>query len=262
MPLFGKKVLVTRTRAQAQAFTKLLERSAATPIEFPTIKTVDPLDWGPLDRAIKRLDKYDWAIFTSANGVKYFHNRLRALGLDIRELKGVKLITVGPKTTGELAGLGVNVDLTPSKFVAEGLLKTLGTGRIKGRRFLLPRAMKARELIPEEIRRLGGRIDVVDAYRTIKPRKGVQELRETMRDGGIDVVTFTSSSTVSNFVSMFKKGEAARLLKKTKVACIGPITADTARELNLTVDIMPGRHTVPELTRAMEEYFKKNRSAI
>ncbi len=260
MPLFGKKVLVTRTQAQAKAFTALLERSAATPIEFPTIKTVDPLDFGPLDRAIKRLDKYDWAIFTSANGVKYFYKRIRALGLDIRELKGVKLIAVGPKTTAELAGLGVNVDLTPGKFIAEGLLKTLGAKRIKGQRFLLPRAAKARELIPTEIRRLGGRIDVVDAYRTIKPRKGVTELRETMREGGIDVVTFTSSSTVSNFVSMFAKGEAAKLLKNTKIACIGPVTADTARELNLNVDIMPGKHTVPALTRAMEEYFKKNRS--
>ena len=259
MPLFGKRVLVTRTRAQAKTFTALLERSAATAVEFPTIKTVDPLDWGPLDRSIKRLSTYDWAIFTSANGVKYFHKRLRALGLDIRELKGVKLMTVGPKTAGELAGLGVNVDLTPSEFVAEGVLKTLGARRIKGKRFLLPRAMKARELIPREIRRLGGHIDVVDAYRTVKPRKGVEELRKTMREGSIDVVTFTSSSTVSNFVSMFRKGEAAELLKRTKVACIGPVTADTARELNLTVDIMPGRHTVPELTRAMEDYFKKNR---
>ena len=257
MPLFGKKVLVTRTRAQAKAFTALLERSAAIAIEFPTIKTVDPLDFAPLDRAIKRLSTYDWAIFTSANGVKYFHKRLRALGLDIRELKGVKLMTVGPKTASELAGLGVNVDLTPSEFVAEGVLKTLGARRIKGKRFLLPRAMKARELIPREIKRLGGSIDVVDAYRTIKPRKGVGELRRTMREGGIDVVTFTSSSTVSNFVSMFAKGEAAELLKSTLVACIGPVTASTARELNLKVDIMPGKHTVAELTRAMEEYFKK-----
>jgi uroporphyrinogen III methyltransferase/synthase len=258
-PLFGVRVLVTRTSEQAGEFTGLLERYAATPIEFPTIKTVPPFSSRALDNAIKRLSTYDWAIFTSANGVKYFSERLKALGKDIRELKGVKLCAIGPRTAQELSALNVNVDLTPKEFRAEGVIAALGRRRIKGKRFLLPRAMKAREILPQEIRRLGGTIDVVDAYRTIRPRKGVQELKKTLAQGSIDVATFTSSSTVSNFVSMFKPGTVPGLLKNTLVACIGPITAKTARDLGLKVDIMPNEYTIPGLAKAMEEFFKKQR---
>jgi len=170
-PLFGKRVLVTRALEQAGDFTSILEKEGAEPIAFPTIKTTPPPSWKPLDSAVKKLSSYDWAIFTSVNGVKYFFERLYKLGYDIRELKGVKICAIGPMTARAVERLGIRVDLTPKEFKAEGLLESLGKRSIKGKRFLLARAMKAREILPEEIKRLGGRIDVVPSYKTVKPAK-------------------------------------------------------------------------------------------
>jgi len=255
-PLFGKRVLVTRTLEQAGEFTVLLEKNGAEPITFPTIKTTSPPSWAPLDKAIKRLSGYDWAIFTSVNGVKYFFERVTKLGLDLRELKGVRICAIGPRTAEAVRRLGIRVDLTPKEFRAESIIDALGKRNIKGKRFLLARAMKAREVLPIEIKRLGGRIDVVPAYKTVRPKKEAAELKKLLKEGGVDVVTFTSSSTVTNFLSMFKKGEAPELLESVYVACIGPITAETAKESGIRVDIMPKSYTIPALTEAMAEFFK------
>lgn len=255
-PLFGKRILVTRALEQAGDFTKLLEREGAEPITFPTIKTVAPPSPKPLDRAIKRLSTYDWAIFTSVNGVKYFVERLKKTGYDIRELKGVRICAIGPRTEEAVKALGIRVDLTPKEYRAEAIISSLGKRGIKGKRFLLARALKAREILPIEIKRLGGSIDVVPAYKTVRPVKEAGELKGMLSKGGVDVVTFTSSSTVTNFMGLFKKKEEAlKLLKGVKVACIGPITADTAREYGLSVDIMPDKYTIPGLTRALSDYF-------
>jgi uroporphyrinogen III methyltransferase/synthase len=235
-PLFGKRILVTRTAEQAGSFTSILEAAGAEPVPFPTIKTIGPPSWAPLDRAIKRLKTYDWAIFTSVNGVKYFYERLKKLGLDVRELKGVKICAIGPRTAEEVRSLGIRVDLTPKKFIAESVLDALGKKGIRGKRFLLPRALEAREVLPTEIKKLGGRIDVAPVYKTIRPRKDVKAVREQLLNGGIDVITFTSSSTVTNFVK-------------------GPVTAQTARGLGLDVDIMPKEYTIPGLAGAMADYF-------
>ena len=256
-PLFGKRVLVTRALEQAGDFAKLLEKEGAEPIMFPTIKTAAPPDWKPLDRAIKRLSTYDWAIFTSVNGVKYFMDRLRDTGYDVRELKGVNICAIGPRTEEAVKALGIRVDLTPKEYRAEAIISSLGRRRIRGNRFLLARALKAREILPIEIKRFGGAIDVVPAYKTVRPEKEARELKALLSKGRLDVVTFTSSSTVANFMSVFREKEAARLLKDVLVACIGPITADTAREFGLNVDIMPREYTIPGLTKAMAEYFKK-----
>ena len=256
-PLFGKRILVTRALEQAGDFSKLLERNGAEPITFPTIKTVAPPDWKPLDKAIKRLSSYDWAIFTSVNGVKYFFERLYKLDKDLRELKGVKICAIGPMTEKAIKKLGIKVDLTPKEYRAEAILDALGKRRIKGKKFLLARAMQAREIIPQEIKRLGGKIDVVPSYKTIRPTKEAGELKRLLTEGGVDVITFTSSSTVTNFASMFKKTELAGFLKGVCIACIGPITADTAKEYGIQVDIMPKDYTIPALTDAMAEYFRK-----
>lgn len=258
-PLFGKRVLVTRALEQSGDFTKILEKEGAEPIAFPTIKTTAPPSWKELDRAIKRLSTYDWAIFTSVNGVKYFFERLYKTGYDIRELKGVRICAIGPMTAKAIEKLGIRVDLTPKEFKAEGLIEALGKRNIKGKRFLLARALKAREVIPEEIKRLGGKIDVAPAYRTVKPSKEAGELGKLLLEGSIDIVTFTSSSTVTNFAGMFGKKRLPELLKDCKVACIGPITADTARGFGMAVDIMPRDYTIPALTKAMSGYFKKER---
>ena len=254
-PLFGKKVLVTRTLEQAGEFTSILERLGAEPVTFPVIKTTAPPSWGPLDRAISRLNTYDWAIFTSVNGVKYFFERLTKLGYDLRELKGVRICAIGPRTEAAVRELNIRVDLTPAEFKAEAIIDALGKSGIKGKRFLLARALVAREVLPIEIKRLGGRIDVVPAYRTVRPRKAAAELKKLLAEGAIDVIAFTSSSTVVNFMSFFKKDEVPALLSRVKIACIGPITADTARKKGLTVDIMPGDYTIPALADAMAEFF-------
>jgi len=273
-PLFGKRVIVTRSREQASDFSVLLEKNGAEAIEFPTIETVPPKEWKEVDRAIKNLSTppprprkggrkkvggcyYDWAIFTSVNGVKYFTERLKKQGKDIRELKGVKICAIGPATAKAIEDLGIRVDLLPKEYRAEAIIKGLSKSRIKGKRFLLPRALKAREALPEEIKKLGGKVDVVATYRTIKPKGKTDEIRKMFKEKKIDVVTFTSSSTVENFVSMFKKGEAHGLLNDVVVASIGPITKDTAEGFGIKTDIMPEKYTIPALTEAIAEHFKK-----
>ncbi len=270
-PLFGKRIIVTRSREQASDFSVLLEKYGAEPIEFPTIETVPPRDWKEVDRAIKNLSTphpalsrkgrgnyYDWAIFTSVNGVKYFIDRLKKFGKDIRELKGIKICAIGPATAKAIEDLGIRVDLVPKEYRAEAIITGLGKNRIKGKRFLLPRALKAREVLPEEIKKLGGKIDVVTAYRTVKPKGKTDEIRRMFEEKAIDAVTFTSSSTVENFVSMFKKGEVKGLLNGTRVACIGPITKDTATKFGIKTDMMPSKYTIPALTEAIVGYFNLN----
>ncbi len=256
-PLFGRRILVTRTQEQAGRFARLLEGMGAEVISFPTIKITKPVTWQPLDRAIKRLSHYDYVIFTSVNGVRFFFDRLYSLGYDVRSLGGAKLCAIGPATEKALNERGFNVDIVPAEYRAEGILSALGRRRVRGRRFLLPRAEKAREVLPEEIRRLGGSIDVVPAYRTVRPRKEAASLREFLKTEKVDVITFTSSSTVKNFVSAFRKGELEELLKDVKVACIGPITEDTARTLGLEVHIVPAEYTIPAFARKIAEYFRK-----
>lgn len=255
-PLFGRRVLVTRTTEQAGSFSELLRDMGAEPKEFATIKIVGPEDCAGLDKAIKRLGSYDYLILTSVNGVKYFFERLYKLGLDVRELKGVKICAIGPMTAALIEAQNIKVDIVPKEFRAEALLATLGARRIKGKKFLLPRAKVAREILPEEIRRLGGKIDVRTAYRTIAPRKGAEDFKKEFNKGLIDVVTFTSSSTVTNFVRIFGQKNLPELLKRCRVACIGPITAETARGFGMNVEIMPKDYTVPALAEKIENYFR------
>jgi uroporphyrinogen III methyltransferase/synthase len=258
-PLFGKRILVTRALEQAGEFTRALEREGAEPITFPTIKTKPMPGRGVLDRAIKRLSTYEWAIFTSVNGVKYFFERIKALGLDLRELKGVKICAVGPMTEKAVRSFGLRVDLTPKEYRAESLIEALGKKGIKGKRFILPRALKAREVIPTDIKRLGGKIDVVPTYRTVKPAKEAGWIKDLLLGGRVDCITFTSSSTVTNFVSMFKKSELPELLKSARIACIGPVTAETAKGYGINVDIMPKNYTIAALTEAMAKYYRANK---
>ncbi|MBI5285963.1 MAG: uroporphyrinogen-III C-methyltransferase [Deltaproteobacteria bacterium] len=254
-PLFGKKVIVTRAREQASEFSRLLEKYGAEVVEFPTIEIQPPRSWKELNKVVKRIGTYDWVIFTSVNGVRYLVERLKKVGRDIRDLKGVRICAIGPATARAIEDLGIKVDLTPKEYRAEAVLQGLGRRRIKGKRFLLPRALKARELLPEEIRRLGGRVDVVTAYRTVRPKGKVDEVRRLLEERKVDVVTFSSSSTVTNFVTMFKKGEIPSLLDGVAVACIGPITRDTAAGFGIKTNIMPGRYTIPALTEAIVELF-------
>ncbi|VAV82814.1 Uroporphyrinogen-III methyltransferase / Uroporphyrinogen-III synthase [hydrothermal vent metagenome] len=253
-PLHGKNILVTRASMQSGAFAGLLEERGASVEAVALLKTVAPSSYAPLDKAIRRLASYDWAVFTSVNGVEYFIRRLYKKGYDLRELKGVRLAAIGKATEAALRARGLRVDLVAKDFRAEGLIAAL-KGKVKGRKFLLPRAEKAREVLPEYIEAKGGTIDIAPVYRTIKPRKEGERIRERLLERGYDVVTFTSSSAVKNFVSLLKKTEIAGLMIGVTVACIGPVTAEAARAAGIKVDIMPKSATVPEMAEAIADFY-------
>ncbi len=254
-PLLGKKIIVTRARAQASGFATLLEGYGAIPIQFPTIETIPPKSWDGLDSAIEGLEGYDWIIFTSVNGVRSFLERLRVKDKDIRDLKGIRICTIGPKTAYEIERLGLSVDFVPSEYRAEAVVEGLKKRGIKGKRVLLPRAADARDVLPNELKEMGVELEVVEAYRTVKPSEKANEVRRDLKGGEIDVITFTSSSTVNNFVGMFDKEDLPKLINGVVIASIGPVTAKTAEELGLRSDIIPKDYTIEALAEAINEYF-------
>jgi uroporphyrinogen III methyltransferase/synthase len=255
-PLFGKRIVVTRSREQASVFAEMLIDRGAKPVELASIDVVPPESWGELDGALDALATYQWLIFTSANAVKFFFRRMRERGMDIRSLKGVRICAVGPKTAESLEDYSLRADLVPAEFKAEGVIAALGGGDVKGQRFLIPRAKVAREIIPVRLRELGAQVTVATAYENVRPDADVDRLKKLFQEKKISAVTFTSSSTVNNFVEMMGKSEYKTLMNGVTVACIGPVTARTAEEYGMKVDVMPKDYTVPALVESMVEYFK------
>ncbi len=256
-PLFGKRVVVTRSRDQASVFAEMLIDRGATTVEFPTIDVVPPRTWEELDQAISGIDTYNWIIFTSANAIRFFMDRLRSLNKDLRLLKGVNICVVGPKTAEALESHGLRADLIPSEFKAEGVLAALGGTRVKGQRFLVPRAKVAREIIPDKLREQGAEVTVATAYENVRPEADRDRVQRLFEEKKISVVTFTSSSTVHNFIEILGQKEYKKLMEGVKVACIGPVTAKTAGEYGMKTDIMPQEYTIPALVDAIVEFFKK-----
>lgn len=249
-PLFGCRVLVTRSREQASALSRAVEELGGRAVEFSTISIADPEDFGPLDRAVAGAAGYRWIIFTSVNGVKYFFDRLFKSGGDIRDLKGVNICAIGPKTRDSLAGYGIRVEYVPQEYRAEEIVAGI-RGRISpGDPVLLPRADIARKDLAALLVQEGARVDEVVAYRTVAGEGRREEVGRMLRDGGIDVVTFTSSSTVKNFVSMLGE-DVLPLPEGVRVACIGPVTAETARRMGLPVHIEAERYTIEGLLEAI-----------
>ena len=253
-PLFGKRVLVTRSREQASVLSEKLENLGAEAWEYPTIKIKEPDDLTALDKAVANAGMYNWIIFTSVNGVKAFFQRLRAQKLDIRSLKEAKICAIGPKTAEALEERGLLVDVMPEVFRAEAVLEAL-QGRIQsGDKILLPRADLARQVLVDSLKRLGAQVDEVVAYQTVlADATDTQLLLEKLRAGEIHVLTFTSSSTVTNFLQLL--GEHRQLLQGITVACIGPITAETAKKNGLSVDICAEQYTIDGLVEAIRTYF-------
>lgn len=254
-PLFGRRVVVTRAREQASDFKLQLNELGAECIEFPTIEIQPPPSWEPLDRAVASLADYDWVIFTSVNGVKFFMERLRAAGLDVRELKGIRLAAIGPKTAEALEALGLRPDLVPPEYRAEAILDGLKGEGVAGRRFLLPRAMEARDVLPDTLRQWGGQVDLMPAYQTVLPAGRSSHILQLFQTGAVDCVSFTSSSTVHNFFKLLDKEAVLPHMNRTAVACIGPITAETAASYGLKTDIMPSDYTIAALTEAIRAHF-------
>jgi uroporphyrinogen III methyltransferase/synthase len=255
--LAGKRILITRAREQSGGFAAQLEKIGAEVIEFPIIEMVAPLHWGEVDRAIDQLKSYDWIIFTSANGVDFFWQRLAERRGPHHLPSSLKVCAIGPATARRLKEKGVSVHYIPEKFVAESILEGFEKMSIQGKRILLARAKKARDILPKGLRKMGAKVDGVAVYRTVRPRGGSKKLRKLLAEGKIDVITFTSSSTVNHFAELLKKEDFKKLLKGVAIACIGPITARTAKEWALKVQIQPEQYTIPDLTRAIADYYKR-----
>lgn len=256
-PLFGKRVLVTRPTGQAGSLSERLRDAAAEPIETPTIRIVPPEDPEPLRRAVATLASYDAVVFTSKNGVDAFWGELRRQGGDARRFGGAKVFAIGPKTGEALVSSGIVPDGTPAEFRGEAVAESVlaGLGDARGKRVLLPRALEAREILPETLRAHGALVDVVPAYRTVLPSsESLEHLRKAFDLGEVDVITFTSSSTVRNLVEALGEHAIERIASRT-VASIGPITTETAVSLGIRVDVTADEYTIEGLVRALEQYF-------
>ena len=260
-PLFGRRIVVTRAREQASEFKSKLALLGAACIEFPTIEIQPPPSWEPLDNAIRNLPDYNWVIFTSVNGVKFFMQRLAAAALDVRELKGIRLGAIGPKTAEALGQFGLRPDLVPGEYRAESILEELKGEDLAGQRFLMPRAMVAREVLPDTLSKWGAKVDVVPAYQTVLPAEKSSHVLDLLQKRAIDCISFTSSSTVGNFFSLFDKSELLPLLEPVTIASIGPITTETAEKFGVKVSIMPSDYTIPALVEAICSYFRNRQSA-
>jgi uroporphyrinogen III methyltransferase/synthase len=250
LPLFGRRVVVTRAREQADALVTKLRALGADAIEMPTIETVPAADYAPLDRAIAELDHYDWLIFTSVNGVRYFVERLDGSMRDLRALRA-RICAIGEATKHAVEALHLKVDLMGEEYVAESLVEAFENIDLAGKRVLLPRAAVARNLLPRKLCERGACVDVVEAYRTVVPKDSARREAEIF-DGPHkpDWITFTSSSTVQNFVQL----AGTKVLEGVKVASIGPVTTASAKKLGVEVTVEANPHTSDGIVTAILQY--------
>ena len=242
-PLFGKKILVTRAREQASRLTSRLEAAGAQCIEAPVIRIAPPESYRELDRAIAGMTRYTWVIFTSPNGVEAFFDRLGSAGKDSRHLGNVRIAAIGSETAAALGRHGIAADVVPAEFRAEAVVEALKNRIGPEDRILIPRAEQAREVLPVELSRSGAAVDVVTAYRTVMGGADGEAVAGMLAAGEIDIVTFTSSSTVTNLLTLLGQ-QGTELLSVARIACIGPITADTCRENGLEPAVVASEYTI------------------
>jgi uroporphyrinogen III methyltransferase/synthase len=258
-PLFGKRVLVTRSRKQASVLSQLLARHGVLPVELPTIEIQFIPDNRELDDAISHLPDYSWLIFTSVNGVDIFFGRLHDLAYDSRALVGVRLCAIGPATAAALERFGLIADRIPQEYIGEAIAESLQEENIAGKRILLPRSEAATPELVTRLGQLGAKVDEIAIYRTVLPQADPGSGKQMLLAGEIDITTFTSSSTVKHLVSLL--GSEWEAVNRTRVACIGPVTAATAAQLGVRVDVVAKEHTIPGLVQAIIGYYRKNREA-
>ncbi len=258
-PLLGKRIVVTRAREQASALVRQLSELGAECLEYPTIKIVPAHDIKPLDDAIANLGTFDWIIFTSVNGVKYFFERLLAKGRDVRAFGQIRTAAIGPATADKMLQFGLKSDIIPKNYRAESVVEAFRSKKMDGQKILLPRAGDARPVLPVELRKLGADVHEVTAYLTEKVRDNTDLLINQLEEKAIDLVTFTSSSTVKNFKSLLPPDEFTRLIDGVNIASIGPITTDTASELGFKVDVTAESYTIPGLCEALLKYYRNDK---
>lgn len=251
-PLFGKRVLVTRPRHQANKLIELLAQEGAEPIELPVIEITPPPSWADLDSALGRLSDYDWIIFTSTNGVDAFFKRLYHHHWDARQLAGTRVCSIGKATATELEKHGIRADLIPGEYSSSGIISSLKYEQVKGARFLLPRSEIADRMLVEGLLMSGAQVDQVTAYNTIVAPERNSSVKQLFQETEVDIVTFTSPSTVQGLIASLQ-GER-ELLQNAVIACIGPVTAKAAEEAGLKIDVMAKEHTMEGLVRALVEH--------
>jgi uroporphyrinogen III methyltransferase/synthase len=260
-PLGGRTIVTTRARSQAAVFTDLLERFGARVLQCPMIEIVEPESYALLDQAIEDLYGYDWIIFTSVNGVDSFLRRLIERGHEVDELDETRVCAIGQATAESLREARVHVDVVPVHSKAEGIFSALeeylgGASCLSGLNFLIPQAAVARNYLPNTLENAGARVDVVPAYRTVPPNSSDRRrLEALLNGGGVDCITFTSSSTVINFARLFDTNDLGPILQGVAVACIGDVTASTVLDYGITCDIMPPEYTIPALASAIAHHF-------
>ncbi|MGB6011531.1 MAG: uroporphyrinogen-III synthase, partial [Desulfobacterales bacterium] len=248
-------IVVTRAREQASDLVKRLADLGAECLECPTIKVAPPEDVKPLDRAIENLSSYDWLIFTSVNGVNFFFERLFQKNKDVRALKDIHTAVIGPATEKRLFDFGFKSDMVPESYRAESVVKAFAGKDVAGKKILLPRAKEARPVLPLELKKMGAVVDEVAAYRTLAVKDNADVLSARLKERTIDMITFTSSSTAKNFHALFPNEDLKDLMRGVTIASIGPVTADTARDLGFDVHIIAKSYTIPGLCQAILTHF-------
>lgn len=260
-PLSGVRVLVGRARHQAASISTELRKLGANVLEIPFIEIRKPSSFQPLDAALKNLSHYDWLILTSVNGVEAMWGRLATLRQTKRSLRHLKIAAIGPATRKAIEKRGIKVNIVPEEYVAESVVKSLRK-KVKGKRILLIRAKVARDVIPRQLRKAGAEVDVVAAYETVVPKSSRTRLQSVLKKSKNrpHVITFTSSSTVKNFVALLgpvgrgrnrRRKRRPALLDGVTLASIGPVTSASLRELRLGVDVEAKQYTIPGLIAAI-----------
>ena len=255
-PLTGKRIVVTRARTQASNLAQSLEALGCEVVAFPTIEIQPPESYRALDEAIESANRYEWLIFTSVNGVEHFFDRAKMLGKSFADFNAIAVAAIGPETAKRLEAEGLLCRLVPKQYQAEGLLESWNPEEMRGKRVLIPRAAQARDILPETLREWGAEVRVVEVYRTVTPRADAAGLLRALRAGEIDMVTFTSSSTVTNFAALVGGESLIEALGRTRIACIGPITQKTVEGLGGRADVVATDFTIPGLVKAIIKYFE------
>ncbi len=253
-PLFGKRVLVTRTRQQASSLSEKIEDLGGEATEFATIKIEKPESYDEIDKAMGEIQKYDWIIFTSVNGVHAFFDRMKKLDFDIRLLHKARLCAIGPSTAKALDDMGFNIEFVPAEYRAEAIVEGLRDKIQPGQHVLLPRADIGREVLISEIEKMGARVDNIHVYRTVVPEQDRNKLMTILKETQIDVITFTSASTVKNFLQILGE-ENKGLLENISLAVIGPITEETMVQYGLKADIQAVEYTIDGLVTAITKHY-------
>lgn len=259
-PLKGITVVVTRAASQASELSNALESYGAKVLACPTIEIREPESYERLDEALDHLYGYDWIIFTSANGVGFFMKRLTSRGLKVEDLDEIEVCAIGQRTAEKLHETQTHVDVVPSHSTAEGVFAALsefvgGDAQLRGLNILLPRAAVGRDFLPKALERAGARVDVVPTYQTVLPENLDRGRLRAMLAGSGDCIAFTSSSTIRNLAQLFDTHDLGNALPGVVIACLGPVTAATAVEYGLRIDIQPEKTTTADLARAIADYY-------